>query len=145
MRSALWCAALLAAAGCSSGPHPADDVPSVKGSYDLDAVVRANAIGNLPARAVEAHRGPRCSIHVVQVADAIPAHVHEESDETVIIWRGAGVMIVGDEAMDVGAGQVVHIPKGVPHSFRLTSTEPAVGVSVMTPGMRKGDRKPVSK
>lgn len=110
--------------------------------YDIGSVVRANGIGSLAVREVEAHRGPNCSIHIVQVADAIAPHVHAHSDETVVLWRGAGVMLVGDEAIDFGAGQVIHIPKGVPHSFRLTSTEPAVGVSIATPRRRKGDAQP---
>ncbi len=140
---ALGAVLLALPAGCASTPAPV--APSVAGTYDIGAVVRANGLGSMPARLVEAHRGPNCSIHIVQVADAIAPHVHAHSDETVIIWRGAGVMLVGGEALDVGAGQLVHIPAGVAHSFRLTSTEPAIGVSVMTPGLQKGDRQAVSK
>ncbi|NBB71789.1 MAG: cupin domain-containing protein [Alphaproteobacteria bacterium] len=44
------------------------------------------------------------------------SHHHEEEQWAVVI-EGAGVLVVGPEELDVGPGDVCHIPAGTPHNF----------------------------
>lgn len=48
------------------------------------------------------------------------AHHHVKTEEIYYILEGAGRMTVGDESRNVGPGDAVAIPPGVPH--QLTNT-----------------------
>ena len=50
-----------------------------------------------------------------------PAHVHHREDENYYILEGAIRFWVGDQVLDAKAGDLVHLPKGVPHKFELQS------------------------
>ena len=43
-------------------------------------------------------------------------HVHPHAEETVIVLSGHGWHRVGDDYYDIGPGDVVFVPAGVPHS-----------------------------
>lgn len=129
------------AAGCSGGPPP-DDRPGTPGIWDIDTVVRAHPRGDQPVGRTELGRGPRLSIHVIEVVDAVAPHRHLHSDETVVCWRGGGLLRIGDDAREIQAGMVIHVPRGVVHSFRRTSPEPAIFACVYTPPFVDGDRVP---
>jgi mannose-6-phosphate isomerase-like protein (cupin superfamily) len=55
----------------------------------------------------------------------ITPHHHQVIEEIYYIIEGAGVMTIGDERRDVGAGDAIYIPKNHRHS--LTNT----GATVM--------------
>ena len=129
------------AAGCSGAPPP-DDRPGTPGVHDIDTIVRAHPRGDQPVGRTEVHRGPRVSIHLIEVADAVAPHRHLHSDETVVCWRGGGLLRIGDEAREIQAGMVLHVPRGVVHSFRRTSPEPAIFATFYTPPFVEGDREP---
>lgn len=122
--------------GCAEAPA----IPNAPAIHAIDDVTRAHPAGAEPVAAVEVHRAPRCSLHVVQVTDRIPLHVHDDSDEVVVLWRGAGVLHVGDQSTEIIPGMTVYVPKGVPHAFRRTSAEVAVALVTYTPPLREGDR-----
>jgi len=143
MRTRFLCAIAVALTGCAGSPDA--DTPSVPGIYAVDDVARAHPAGDAPAAAHQIHRGPRCSLHVVQVTSELPWHRHDHSDETVVVYRGAGVMYIGDAATELVPGMVVHVPRGTAHRFQCTSAEAAVGVAVFTPPLRDGDRVPVDR
>ncbi len=42
---------------------------------------------------------------------------HHEEEQWAVVVEGTGVLLVGQEELDVGEGDVCHIPPGVPHSF----------------------------
>ena len=46
---------------------------------------------------------------------ALPAHSHEVA-ETIYVIEGETEMVVGGQAVLLTAGEIVHIPAGVPHS-----------------------------
>jgi quercetin dioxygenase-like cupin family protein len=50
-----------------------------------------------------------------------PAHVHKNEDESYYILEGALRFWVGNEVMDVKAGDFIHLPKGIPHKFEIQS------------------------
>ncbi len=133
----------LATAGCQTGDYGDETIPSVPALIELDPAATTHPPGDKPAANVELSRGPRVSLHVVTVVSEIAPHVHRYSDETIFLWRGGGLMRIGSDMKEVRAGMAVHIPRGIPHSFRRTSPEPAIALAVYTPPFIAGDRHPV--
>jgi mannose-6-phosphate isomerase-like protein (cupin superfamily) len=50
-------------------------------------------------------------------------HVHPDAEELVIVPRGRGQAIVGNERLDVQTGDVVYVPPAVEHELRNTGDE----------------------
>lgn len=51
------------------------------------------------------------------------AHLHRRSEELYRFVSGRGRMRLGDEGLEIGAGDTVVIPAGVPHKLWNLSTE----------------------
>lgn len=49
-----------------------------------------------------------------------PLHLHPSQDETFTILAGALTGVRGDEEFTVGAGEVLEIARGVPHTMHAT-------------------------
>jgi mannose-6-phosphate isomerase-like protein (cupin superfamily) len=94
--------------------------------------------------AVELGRTASASHHLVQVRDAEPPHFHRTHDLTVTVLRGAGNVRVGERTVAVRAGDVVIIPRGVPHFFRNGGDGVAVALSVFTPPFDGADVVPIA-
>ena len=62
-----------------------------------------------------------------------PLHVHTREDESNYILRGEIIFTVGDETIHAKTGDYVHLPKNVPHTFKLV-TNTAETLLVITPG-----------
>lgn len=60
---------------------------------------------------------------------AAPRHIHHDTDETWYVIDGELTVYVGDERFEVGAGDFVLGPKGVPHTFIVTSERAEVLVT----------------
>lgn len=80
------------------------------------------------------------SVHLTQVESTVEMHHHVTHDENVWIIRGAGRLTLGDQKLKVKAGQVVHIPRGTSHAFHNLGSNPAVVISVFSPGFDGKDR-----
>ena len=80
------------------------------------------------------------SVHLTQVETAVESHHHATHDENVWIIRGSGRLTLGDQKMKVKAGEVVHIPRGTRHAFHNLGSNPAVVMSVFSPGFDGKDR-----
>lgn len=65
-----------------------------------------------------------------------PLHVHDDQDDTFYVLEGVLTVQVGDKVMEVGPGDFVSVPPGVPHTFDNTKKDqPPVKVcNLMTPG-----------
>lgn len=50
-----------------------------------------------------------------------PPHLHRREDETFVVLEGEVSFDCDGEATVGGPGAVVHLPRGVPHSFEVTS------------------------
>ncbi|MBZ5601353.1 MAG: quercetin 2,3-dioxygenase [Acidobacteriia bacterium] len=58
-----------------------------------------------------------------------PLHVHKNEDEFILLLEGRMEVTVGGNQRVVEAGDSVHFPRGVPHTFRiLTPSIRTVGV-----------------
>jgi quercetin dioxygenase-like cupin family protein len=54
---------------------------------------------------------------------APPLHIHRDADETIYVIEGELTVFVGDERIEVRAGDFVFGPRGVPHAFLVVSEE----------------------
>jgi quercetin dioxygenase-like cupin family protein len=62
-----------------------------------------------------------------------PLHMHTREDESNFILKGEIQFLVGDKTIHAKAGDYVHLPKNVPHTFQLLS-DTAETLLVITPG-----------
>lgn len=83
------------------------------------------------------------SMHVVQVRNQEPLHLHARHDLKLILCRGAGTLLLGPRTLPLKPGDVVAIGRGTPHAFINTAFDPAVLFIVFTPPLNEPDRVPV--
>lgn len=50
----------------------------------------------------------------------VPPHVHEHEDETFYVIEGEAVFTLDGTDTTAPAGAAAHLPRGIPHAFRLT-------------------------
>lgn len=63
-----------------------------------------------------------------------PLHIHHREDETFWVMEGSVTVRCGDETFQAGAGSYVFLPRGVPHTFRVSDEGPARMLTLLTPG-----------
>ena len=73
------------------------------------------------------------SIELLRVDGAIPMHMHPKENHFVYIYKGRAKGTVGDVTAEVGPGQLVAIPAGVPHSFERIGDTPVEIILFSTP------------
>ena len=61
-----------------------------------------------------------------------PLHLHHTADETFFVMEGEMRFMVGDRILDAPAGSVVFAPRGVPHTFKIKSSQ-ARAITLCTP------------
>src|SRR5579859_6197287 len=67
--------------------------------------------------------------------DMPPLHLHRTDDEAWYVIEGEMSFFVGsDEPVRGGPGALVFGPKGVPHTIRVESSQPARWLAICTPG-----------
>ena len=52
-----------------------------------------------------------------------PQHVHHDEDETFYILEGRFRFESDGMVRHLGAGEAIHLPRGIPHGFKVTSPE----------------------
>lgn len=52
-----------------------------------------------------------------------PLHVHDREDTALLVLAGQLTVRIGEEERSVGAGGFAWLPRHVPHTFRVDSTE----------------------
>jgi quercetin dioxygenase-like cupin family protein len=57
----------------------------------------------------------------VSEGDAPPYHKHTREDEVFMLIKGTALVWYDDQEYELAEGGVVFLPKGVPHSYRITS------------------------
>jgi quercetin dioxygenase-like cupin family protein len=62
-----------------------------------------------------------------------PPHVHNREDESFYLQQGTLAVQVGDKALNISAGDFIHMPRGVVHSFKNVGEETAKFLMVATP------------
>jgi quercetin dioxygenase-like cupin family protein len=60
-------------------------------------------------------------------------HSHPHMEEILYVLSGRCRQWVGDEERELGAGDTVHIPMGMPHATHNPFPEPLVFLAILTP------------
>ena len=137
---------LLALAGCATSTQWVTFPISSGGKgVRLDAWLKEHPLKADQAISLEElSRGETASAHLVQIRKQEPLHIHENHDETAILLKGHGILWIGNRKLELKAGSIVTIPRGVPHSFTNQSPEPAVAYVVFNPAFDGKDFVPVT-
>jgi mannose-6-phosphate isomerase-like protein (cupin superfamily) len=99
----------------------------------VDTIVTPGFLGDAPVKFAPAAQISNVGILAGQVKK-IRLHTHEMEDHVVYVVRGTATARLGDETREVGPGEIITIPKRVPHSFQQKGSEPFVILVNATPG-----------
>jgi quercetin dioxygenase-like cupin family protein len=130
---------------CVSGPHFYLQYGDEYRELDLEKILAGNPFG--PAdniKVTDLGRSASASQHVVQIRDREFLHVHKIHDATVTMLRGQGYLVLDKKRVNLKAGDVIHIPRGVAHQYVNTTGEPTVALAVYAPAFDGKDTHPVN-
>jgi mannose-6-phosphate isomerase-like protein (cupin superfamily) len=65
-------------------------------------------------------------------------HLHSREDEAIYVVEGVMTFVVGERRFEAGAGQLVWLPRDLPHTFANLSDAPARTFGVATPAGLEG-------
>lgn len=85
------------------------------------------------------------SHHIVQVRDRETPHIHKHHDLTIVMFKGEGYLMIDGRRVNLAEGDVVFIPRAVPHYFVNTLSEPSSGLAVFSPPFDGKDTLPIAK
>jgi quercetin dioxygenase-like cupin family protein len=63
----------------------------------------------------------------------VPVHVHQREDEIFLLLDGALTVWTGDQRRELSGGSVALLPKGIPHTYFVTSRTASI-LEVIAPG-----------
>ena len=72
-------------------------------------------------------------VELIRVDDKIPMHMHPKENHFVYIYKGKAKGTVGDVTAEVGPGQMIAIPAGMPHSLERIGDTPVEIILFSTP------------
>ena len=82
-----------------------------------------------------AHRLGLGEITIAPHTEGPPQHRHAQHDEGFYVLSGTVRFTVGATSHDVGAGTLVMVPPGAPHTFANPGDVPAVILNTFTPDL----------
>ena len=130
---------------CSASPKI---VLQYGGEYtraDLAKVLVENPLGaGENVRLTTLGQDAAASQHIVQIRDREIPHTHNHHDSTVLMMRGHGYLIMDGRRTDLSVGDIVHIPRAVPHYYVNAASEPTVAFVVFAPAFDGKDNVPVT-
>jgi quercetin dioxygenase-like cupin family protein len=100
---------------------------------NVSQIVGPEFLGDKPVKFAPAAQISNVGILAGQVKK-IRLHTHELEDHVVYVVKGRALARLGDERREVGPGDLVTIPKRVPHSFDQQGAEAFVILVNATPG-----------
>ncbi|RRS01980.1 cupin domain-containing protein [Glycomyces terrestris] len=71
--------------------------------------------------------------------DGAPSHFHTATTESLFVIAGRLQVLTGDEVVELGAGDFVSIPPGLPHAFGAAAGHDADVLAVFTPAADRFD------
>jgi mannose-6-phosphate isomerase-like protein (cupin superfamily) len=81
------------------------------------------------------------SHHLLRTVVSEKPHVHERSDLTAVVLAGHTRMHIRERSFALRPGDVVHVPKGVPHWLELLDDSPASAYVIFAPAFDPNDRR----
>jgi len=79
------------------------------------------------------------SIELLRFDDRIPMHMHPKENHFAYIYKGRAKGTVGSITAEVGPGQMISIPAGVPHSLERIGDSPVEIILFSTPKFAEKD------
>lgn len=141
MRRSILAIAVTIAFGFAAGVQAQTSGTRGPGIYDIDSLLNEHKlVKGQSFRSDIIAWDSTSSVHLTQVETAVESHHHASHDENVWVIRGSGRLTLGDQKTKVKAGQVVHIPRGTKHALHNLGANPAVVMSVFSPGFDGKDR-----
>ena len=138
--TALVIAMALSLSASSTAQAQSNGTPG-PGVYDIDSLLNEHTLTKGQSFRTDVIAwDSTSSVHLTQVETAVEAHHHATHDVECLIIRGSGRLTIGDQKTKVKAGQFVHIPRGTKHAFHNLGSNPAVVMSVFSPGFDGKDR-----
>lgn len=145
MRKEWWVGlCLLGWAGCAA-PNGWITFPDGGGSKGMAMEEWLKAHPMDPSQEIsilEISRGDSGSSHIVQIRTREPLHVHARHDLIAILLKGRGTLTLGSRRLELKPGAIVSIPRGVPHAFENTGSEPAAAYAAFFPAFDGVDTVP---
>jgi len=111
---------------------------SAQKHISLDTIKAPAATENIYSRPL-AHDS-LVSSFIIHIKKEVRKHKHETHAEHVYILEGEGEMLLGEKTIRVRKGDLVFIPKGMPHAVKVTSRKPMKVLSVQAPYFDGKDR-----
>ena len=98
---------------------------SVKHADAVPAEVVKAGTGTTRQVLIGPDEGPNFALRrfIMQPGGGMPRHTNTVEHEQYVL-RGRASITLGDQRVSVGAGDVVFIPAGVPHSYQSEGEEP---------------------
>src|SRR3989338_4457121 len=78
-------------------------------------------------------------VQLLRFDGLIPKHMHVKENHFVYIYKGRAKGTVGDVTSEVGPGNLVVIPAGIPHSFERIGDTPVEIILFSTPPFVQND------
>lgn len=116
------------------GADPASRMAYVVKSGDGEQYwVRGNLFG-FKASTREVGHGFAVVETTLHPVAAAPAHVHHETDEGVFMIQGRMLVDVGEQRLDLSAGDFAFLPRDIPHRYLPQEPGPVRTLWILSPG-----------
>ncbi len=111
---------------------------------DLDRILAENPLPDKQnIRVATMGKGQTISHHIVQIRDREKPHVHKRHDLTVVVLKGEGYLMLGEDRVELVKGDVLFIPRDTIHYFVNTFSQPSVALAAFSPPFDGKDTVPV--
>jgi mannose-6-phosphate isomerase-like protein (cupin superfamily) len=110
------------------------------GVTSVDVILQKNPLeaGGPMAKVAGSSRAGNTELQVIEMSQ-IKLHHHNQEDHIVYVARGHGILRMGEkgqETREVKPGDIINLPRGVPHGFEKQGEENLVLLVVATAGWK---------
>ena len=106
----------------------------------VEAMLKQNPLqaGGPTAKVAGSSRAGNSELQVIEMSQ-IKLHHHDQEDHIVYVARGRGILRMGEkgqETREVKPGDILNLPRGVPHGFEKQGDENLILLVVATAGWK---------
>ncbi|MDI6889129.1 MAG: cupin domain-containing protein [Methanocellales archaeon] len=76
-----------------------------------------------------------CQVSLLRISpgERFPRHLHPSSEDVIYVLRGRAIFSLGEEKVEVSAGEILVIPENVPHSAVNRTEEDLEAIVIQAP------------
>ncbi len=113
---------------------PIDSTPPESILVNLDQFFAQHPVTNNAPRSDRVFTSPRCAVSIASnKGTLVGSHLHTNVDEIILVYKGAGEILVNGKWTPAKAGDLHVCPRGVPHATRVSGTNVMEVISIFTP------------